>query len=111
MRKTILICFFIIQLGAIVCAIGSSQKYFAWVPFDEISFYQVDVRVNGKNLTDKQISSRYHIPNPGRENRSIGHVFSQIQQYEDTYGKADSANVEVVYRVNGKPSKVWRCCQ
>lgn len=107
MRKLLLICFFSIQLGAIFFAIGRDQKYFAWVPYDQISTYEINVKLGSKQLSLPEVSRRYKLPNPGRENRAISHVFFRIANYEQTYGKEDTANVRVTYRVNGKAEETW----
>lgn len=107
MRKLFLVCFFLIQLLAIGLVIGKDIKFFAWVPFDQISTYEIFVKLGQNELSQDQVFRRYKLRNPGRENRAIGHVFWQIQRYEDTYGRLDSAKVKVVYNVNGKATQTW----
>ena len=107
MRKLLLICFFSVQLAAIFYALRKDEKYFAWVPFDQISTYQINVKLGLRQLTESEVSSRYKLPTPGRENRSISHIFFRITNYEQTYGKEDSASVVVTYQVNGKEEETW----
>ena len=107
MRKLILICFFLLQLLAIFFSMSKDEKYFAWVPFDLISTYRIHVEVDSKFLSKDEIFDRYKMRSQGRENRSISHVFSQIAQYEESYGYLDSAKVKVYYIINGKEEKEW----
>lgn len=107
MNRIILVTFFMLQIFGIFYAKFSEGNYFGWVPFDEISLYQIQVTLNQEELSPVQISDRYNLPNPGRENRSIYHVFSQISQYERSYGKLDSAQVKVTYNTNGKEEEIW----
>ena len=96
-----------LQIFGVFYAKFSKGNYFGWVPFDEISLYHIQVTLNQEELSPVQISNRYNLANPGRENRSIYHVFSQISQYERSYGKLDSAQVKVTYNVNGKEEQIW----
>jgi len=98
---------FLLQFLAIVIAINSPIKYFAWVPYDQITSYEIRVRIGDQSLSDQEVTKRYHLQNPGRENRSIYHVFSIIHQFENTYGNADRAKVEVIYSTNGAKPKTW----
>jgi len=111
MRKVIIFMFIFSQIVGVIYTRFSDINYFGWVPFDEISFYHIKVTVNSKELNSEQISNRYRLPNRGRENRSIHHVFSIISQYEQSYGKLDSAQVKVLYHVNGKEEEIWELCQ
>ncbi|WP_139316592.1 hypothetical protein [Algoriphagus marinus] len=107
MKRLLLLFFFLAQVFGVVYTKFSSVNYFGWVPFDQISFYEITVSIDSVKLSSLQVSNRYNLPNPGRENRSISHVFSQISQFERSYGKSDSAQVRVIYRVNGKEEEVW----
>jgi|TARA_R110002126_G_scaffold107218_1_gene242466 hypothetical protein len=107
MKRTLLSIFFFLQISGVVYTKFSPVDYFGWVPYDEISFYEIEVIINSEKLSLSQITDRYNLPNPGRENRSIFHVFSQISQYERSYGMSDSAQVKVIFRVNGKEKETW----
>lgn len=107
MKKLILAIFFLLQIIWIVKAVFSPVKYFGWVPYDQISTYQIEVIIDTVILSRDEISDRYNLPNPGRENRAISHVFSQISQFEKTYGVKDSAQVTVKYQINGKKEEAW----
>ena len=107
MKKLLICSFFVIQFLGIALAIGKEDKFFAWVPFDQISTYEISVEVGQNSLSLAEVSDRYNLRNPGRENRSNSHIFSRITQYEATYGKLDSAQVKVLYSVNGKAEQSW----
>jgi len=42
------------------------------------------------------------------EFRSPVHIIEIVEQYETTYGRNDSARVELRYRVNGGSQRVWK---
>lgn len=106
-RKFFLIFFFALQILGIVIGRFSNEKYFCWAPYDEISFYKIDATVNGVVLDGESIRDRYRKNKTGRENRSIHNVISIIRQYETTYGKNDTAAIELSYVVNGHKERTW----
>ena len=91
LRKTIGILFIISQIVLIIYAKFVPERFFCWAPFDEHTYLDVDVEVNGEFLTKKQIEQRYRCKALGWEPRSINNIFSIIRQYESTYGKEDNA--------------------
>jgi hypothetical protein len=107
MRKSIVLVFFLLQIGGIIYSRFVDLRYFSWAPFDQISYYEITAKVNGVVLSPQEITRRYTIQNKGRENRSIHHVFSIINQYEESYGKDEKAVVKVVYSTNGKAEEEW----
>jgi hypothetical protein len=84
------------------------SRYFCWAPYDIQSEYRLDVSIGGRNLTPAQVRSRYRRPRQGVDNRSIQHVMDIVQQYEETYGSADHAQVVMKYRINGKAEQEWQ---
>jgi hypothetical protein len=106
MRKGFLLVFFLLQLAAIISAQSMYLRYFAWAPFDQINFYEIEVKKNDISLTDDEVNTRYHFLS-GRENRSIHHVFDQLSQFESTYFRGDSIELVVTYRTNGKFPDKW----
>jgi hypothetical protein len=67
----------------------------------------MEVAVDGRALTAEEIRQRYRRPQKGVNNRSIQHEKDIIMQYEQTYGKNDTAEVTLRYRVNGGAEQVW----
>ncbi|MBO6880782.1 hypothetical protein [Winogradskyella sp.] len=107
LRKTIGILFIISQIVLIIYAKFVPERFFCWAPFDEHTYLDIDVEVNGKLLTKKEIAKRYRYKSKGWEPRSINNVFSIIRQYESTYGKEDNASVKVKYATNGNEERIW----
>jgi hypothetical protein len=100
--------FMIIQIILIVTARFIPERFFCWAPFDEHSHIDINVIINGRELTDNEIEKRYRYVSKGIEPRSINNVFNLITQYESTYGKNDNADVEVNYSVNGHKERKWK---
>ena len=107
-RKIFLVIFFALQVFGIIYARFTDVRYFCWAPYDQISIYQIEVRLSHGLLTNEEIESRYHIPVKSRENRSIQNIISLIKQYEQSYGKHENASVKLIYNTNGKPAEIWR---
>src|SRR5437762_12760970 len=84
------------------------SRYFCWAPYDIQSEYRIDVTIGGRPLTASQIRARYRRPRQGVDNRSIQHVMDVVEQYEQTYGRDDHAQVFMKYRVNGKATQAWQ---
>lgn len=102
-----MVLFFGLQIGGIVYSRFREERYFCWVPYDEISTYRIVVKTANHTFSNQEITHRYKIENPGRENRSIGNVKSIIRQYETTYGSKEGAGVLLIYNTNGKGEKTW----
>ncbi|WP_369999924.1 hypothetical protein [Winogradskyella sp.] len=107
LRKKIGLLFIAAQFILIVYAKFVPERFFCWAPFDEHTFLDVDVEVNGKSLSKKEIEKRYRYKSLGWEPRSINNVFNIIRQYESTYGKNDNAKVTVKYSTNGNEERIW----
>ena len=107
LRRLFLLLFFGIQLAGVVYARLVPTRYLSWAPYDQISFFDIEVDVRGKRLTPDEIEARYRLPASGRENRSIHHVLDAVALYEGTYGAADSAAVRIRYTVNGGAEESW----
>jgi hypothetical protein len=108
MRLAAGVALLVFQLAMIVYARFVPSRYFCWAPFDVQTEYKLQVTVNGRPLTGKEIRSRYRRPQAGTDNRSPQHVIDIIQGYEQNYGRSDQAQVVMRYRVNGKQEQVWR---
>jgi hypothetical protein len=102
------ILFLLLQLGSVVYARFIPEKFFCWAPYDEHTYYKIKVSLNGEELSTKEVKLRYNYLSDGWEPRSIDNVFSLVQQYETTYGKAEKANVEILYNTNGNGWNIWR---
>lgn len=107
MRTLIGIAFLALQLGGILYARTVPSRYFCWAPYDAITLYELHVIVGNRQLPPAEALQRYRLPS-FRDNRSIQHVIDIVQQYEQTYGRADQATVRLRYRTNGRDWQEWR---
>ncbi len=108
LRKILCILFLSAQLVAIVYGQMGQARYFCWAPYDSISFFRITVIINGRSLSQYEIKQRYRLRNIEVETRSIQHVIDILQQYEETYGKEDAAEVHLIYNTNGGEEKSWQ---
>jgi hypothetical protein len=107
-RHALGIGFLFLQLLAIGYARFHPERFFCWAPYDEHTRFEVKVSIGEKPLSSTEIANRYQYHESGWEVRSINNVFSQIRQYESTYGSADNAEVTVVYESDGHPQQIWK---
>jgi hypothetical protein len=103
--------FIIAQIISLAVARYIPERFFCWAPYDEHTYINVNVEINGKQLTKKEIKNRYRYKAEGWEPRSINNVFNIIEQYESTYGRNDNTNVLVKYSTNGHKERTWRLKQ
>lgn len=98
-----------VQVAAIAYARVTPKRYFCWAPNDYVTEYTLKVVVNNHQLTDREILTRYRLPEPiGVYGNPAEHIIDAIQQYETTYGSHDLANVELSWTLNGRgPNKTW----
>lgn len=99
--------FFGLQVVAIVAGIFLDEKHFNWVPYDELSNYEIEVAIADTSLSEKSIYQRYKRPARHRENRSIHNLIALVRRYETTYGRDDHATIIINYRTNGQSSSYW----
>ncbi|MDO5971184.1 hypothetical protein Q4Q35_15350 [Flavivirga aquimarina] len=101
------ITFLLFQVLLIIYARFVPERFFCWAPYDQHTQMEVEVVINNKKLTKKEIQERYHYRSIGWEKRSINNVFDIIKQYESTYGLNDNAKVVVKYSINGQKQQIW----
>jgi hypothetical protein len=107
LRKSILAIFFGLQILGIIVGKFSDARFFCWAPYDQFSFYEITVRINGRELSDQEISERYRRGKRGRNNRNIHNVISNVRQYEETYATEKNVTVELSYVINGHQNGTW----
>lgn len=107
-RTAVLAALFATQIAAIVYARFVETRFLCWAPYDQITFYRIEVDRNGRVLSQPEIAARYRLPPSGRDPRAIHNTLQGIAQFEVTYGRKDPVNVRVIYRVNGGPEETWR---
>ncbi|MEH6680164.1 MAG: hypothetical protein V7724_06420 [Sediminicola sp.] len=101
------VIFLSLQIVLIIHSRFIPERFFCWAPYDEHSYIDISVKIKGKQLTPEQIGQRYHHMAKGYEARSIYNVFDIVEQYENTYGKKDRAEVIIEYSTNGHNKKQW----
>ena len=107
-RYLIGILFLLLQVFSIYYAFFIPERFFCWAPYDEHTYYKIEVIIGNQSLTKKQIRERYKYKAEGWEPRSIDNVFNIIEQYERTYGIYSAAEVFIKYSTNGHPEENWK---
>lgn len=106
-RRAFIVIFFGLQILGIVVGKFSDARFFTWAPYDQFSFYEIDVSINGHELNDREVSLRYRLGKSGRSNRNINNVISKIRQYERTNAEEKNVIVELSYVINGHRHETW----
>ncbi|MEO0491879.1 MAG: hypothetical protein AAF081_00535 [Actinomycetota bacterium] len=100
-----------VQLLTVAHARTVDTRYLAWAPYDQISFYEIEVDIDGRTLDADEVVVRYRLGlwveddiAHGRENRAIAHVHSYVRRAE-----ADTNDIVVTVSssTNGGPVEVW----
>ncbi|WP_179346369.1 hypothetical protein [Winogradskyella ursingii] len=107
LRQKIGVLFIVSQIALIIYARFVPERFFCWAPYDEHTYLDINVDVNGKKLSNEEIEKRYRYVSKGWEPRSINNVFNIVRQYESTYGKQDKTSVKIIYTTNGKEERIW----
>lgn len=102
------ILFLLLQVGSVIYARFIPERFFCWAPYDTHVKFEVFVTIDGETLSPEDTEARYKYKMKGWEQRSIDNIFSLISQYENTYGKADHAQVLMTYSINGHEEQEWR---
>lgn len=100
--------FLLAQLGAIVYARFVPSRYFCWAPNDTMVEYRLAVKIGDRPESPQQIEHRYHEPATGVYQAAVQNLIDSLQQYEQTYGRDDHAQVVLAYRVNRRAEQQWR---
>lgn len=109
MRTCLAVSFLLIQFASIIYAqTESRERYFCWAPNDYIVSYRLQVKICGRTLDREATRMRYRLPSYHVYQNVVTHMEDIIRQYETTYGRADHADVLLVYSTNGGPEKEWR---
>lgn len=106
-RRSFLVVFFALQVLGILIGKFSDVRYFCWAPYDQFSFYEMNVSIDGRELSEGEILQRYRMDKRGRNNRNIHNVISKIRQYEKTFSKGKNVTVELSYEINGYRQETW----
>ncbi len=102
------VVFLLLQVFMIVYARRTPARYFCWAPYEHISEYDIQVAINGRQFRPAEILARYRRPAHHLKEGEIQHLLDVVQQYEETYGRNDHAQVVIRYRTNGWEEKQWQ---
>lgn len=106
-KKLFIVTFFSLQVAGIIVSRFIPERFFCWAPYDEITQYELKVKVNGVELTEAQVLKRYRRSKTGRVNRSIANLKSIIAQYEENQSDSQMINVELCFFTNGHSIEYW----
>ena len=102
-----------LQVLWIVSVPWHHDRTFAWAPLHEQVRFAIEVRRDGRLLTDDEVGRRYrrgwHYDPSTREDwqlNELRRVQDVIEQTEQAHH--DGARVTVRYRRNGGPAEEWR---
>ena len=101
-RRALLLLFFAAQVLAVGYGLTVPEQHFNWVPYDELSVYELAAAGTAGPLSETQIYRRYLRPSRGRENRSI-HNLIHLIECREAAAPADSVTVRLTYSRNGQP--------
>jgi len=101
------ITFLAIQLGLVGYARFIPERFFCWAPYDQHTWYRIEVVLGDAELTPREVSDRYRYRSDAWEPRNINNVFSIVRQAEITYGETDNARVTITYSTNGRAEEIW----
>ncbi|MGF1657308.1 MAG: hypothetical protein ACFCU3_10055 [Verrucomicrobiales bacterium] len=99
--------FLAVQAAWVVRCLRQPTKFFAWVPYDQISIFSCKVYVNGRRLSNKEVGQRYRFEYLFRENRIIGHVIFAIERRENMRKPGEKVAVELNYSSDGTEPKFY----
>ena len=113
------------QVGINIWQHLGEARYFAWAPNDYLVTYDLQVNAGGRPLTTDEIHRRYRLDLSNRLSEGtkakLGlskverYVFEdppqelkdRIRRYEEKNGKKDSAQVRLVYQLDGGKEQTW----
>jgi hypothetical protein len=107
-RSAIGIVFLLAQAALVVHAQMVPSKWLCWAPNDYAVEYQLHVNTQGRDLKPAEVQSRYHVADHGWYENPAANLMDVIRQYEQTLGRDDTAQVVLIYRVDGGDTKQWR---
>jgi len=100
--------FLLIQVFSIIYAQFIPERFFCWAPYDQHTYYEVQVQLKDSFLTTDAVKKRYGYKAKGWEPRDFDNIISIINQYERSYGSNDDIKVSILYSINGRPKEIWR---
>jgi hypothetical protein len=83
------------------------ERYFAWAPNDYSVDYQINASVNGRPLSDSEISDRYRLDQSNFWEDPPERLEGLLKRRELAYAGADRVTILLEYRLNGRPTAEW----
>lgn len=105
--KTLAYAFLLFQLVLIGYARFTNLRYFCWAPFDEHSIYEISTTIDGIQLSDAEIETRYRFLYKKWEQRSIHNIIKVVDEYEQQFETDKDKQVAIKYSKNGHPTIIW----
>ena len=109
LRGLIGIAFLLLQVGTVIHARFVGSRWLgAWAPNDYAVWYRFQVSVGNRALSSAEIAQRYALPAEGVYENPVLNITDIVRQREQTYGRADNAQVVLRYHRNRGPMEEWR---
>jgi hypothetical protein len=83
------------------------ERYFAWAPNDYSVDYQISASVNGRPLSDSEISDRYRLDQADFWEDPPERLEGLLKRRELAYAGPDRVTILLEYRLNGRPTAKW----
>lgn len=107
-RNIFTILFLAAQLFLIGYARFIPERFFCWAPYDQHTYYEIQVRLDNNLLNTGEVAARYKYKAKGWEPRSIYNVFNMVKHFEEGIDASDRAQVLIRYSINGRKQQEWR---
>ena len=107
-RRTAGIIFLLAQLALVIHARFVPTRWLCWAPNDYVVQYELHINVRGRNLDPAETQKRYQLSSHGWYENPAENIMDIVDQYEQTEGKDDAAQVLLLYRVDGGETKQWQ---
>jgi len=108
MRRTIGIVFLLLQVACAAQAQFVPSRWLAWAPNDYAVWYELQVYVDGRNLSPSEIERRYGLAAEQVYENPASNIMDIVAQRERTYDQGNHVEVLLIYRPNGESPKEWR---
>lgn len=96
------------QAFLVILAQFNAASYFSWAPHTTQIRYELEVLVNGRELSRGETRRRFGLSNYGWEAHALQNLKDVLIQHGRTYGRADRTEVILRYSVNGGEIHIWR---
>ena len=107
-RRTAGIAFLLAQAALVAYAQLGPSRWLCWAPNDYAVEYQLHVKAQGRELNPAEVQARYHVADHGWYENPAANIMDIVRQYEQTLGRGDTAQVQLIYRVDGGGTAEWR---